>query len=215
MSRKTLRLCRPQRVSNFLLLQVLCVSCKLHPPVPFLRCQGWQPECCFLAAIWPIFLKVWWGLRSAVVMSYCCLSANWSLEFVLSPLATDMDKIFYQENCCPLRILQFSDHSVQMVDGCAWKSPKISSFWNIQSRMSGTQKNHATLKTTWITFPPHSDARFELQQVVLECVEGIKLSSLFSNIKVPVNGNKSPHTTRMYKVYNQVYFHLYHVLYTY
>lgn len=162
-------------------MQVRCVSCKLHPPVPFLRCQGWQPQCWFLAAIWPIFLKVWWVLRSAlvfcttsaVVTSYCCLPANWSLEFVLSPLATDIDKIFYQENCCPLHILQFSDHSVQMVDGL--KIPEDQQFLKYSELHVWHQKHHATLKTTWITFPPHSDARFELQQVVLECVEGIKL----------------------------------------
>lgn len=46
------------------------------------------------------------------------------------------------------------------------KSQYIYSFWNAQCNLSGTYK-HTKFKVTWITFLPHSDAEFELDQVVL------------------------------------------------
>ncbi len=54
--------------------------------------------------------------------------------------------------------------SLQTLDIVVCKNQQlISSFWNTQTNLSGTN-NHATFK---LTFHPHSDAWFEHQQIVL------------------------------------------------
>lgn len=71
-------------------------------------------------------------------------------------------------------------------DGCAWKSLKISSFWNIQSGVSGAKNTRQHSKPLQSPNLPIFDARFELQQVVLECVEGIEASQpAFQSSKSP------------------------------
>ncbi len=95
-------------------------------------------------------------------LSYCCISII-SNQSAHSPLTSDIDKAFSSTQL-PLTgyFLFFWPFSVNPKDGCAWKSQEISSFWNTQTSPSGTNK-HSSFK---ILFLPHSDARFELQQVV-------------------------------------------------
>ena len=49
---------------------------------------------------------------------------------------------------------------------CVWKSQDISSYWDIQTTLSGTN-NHSTVKVTKITFLSHSDIWSEKQLYLL------------------------------------------------
>ncbi len=78
-------------------------------------------------------------------LSFCCLSII-SNQSAHSPLTST--RHFRPHICHSLDIFFFPRaFSVNPRDGCAWRSQKISSFWNTQTSPSGTN-NHHTYKVT-------------------------------------------------------------------
>ena len=86
-----------------------------------------------------------WLERVLIWVTVAFLSSGTSLPILLWPLTST--RHFRPHNCHALDIFSFGPFSVNSKDGWAWKSQRISSFWNTQSGPSGTN-NHATFKVT-------------------------------------------------------------------
>ena len=74
-----------------------------------------------------------------------------------SPLTSLVNKVFLPTELLFIGcFLFFAAFYANSRDYYVWKSQKISSFWDTQTTLSGTN-NHSTVKVTEITFLPHSD----------------------------------------------------------
>ena len=98
-------------------------------------------------------------LHTTVVMRgylrYCHLPVSFD-QSGPSPLTSLINNAFLPaELLLTGCFLFFTPFSANSRDCCAWKSQEISSFWDTQTTLSGTN-NHSTVKVTLITFLPIS-----------------------------------------------------------
>lgn len=98
------------------------------------------------------------SIRQEGYLIYCCLPVmqNLCLDVFLWFLTST--RHFGPKNCCSLDIFTFlGPFSVKSRNGWVKKCRQISSFWNCQTSLSGSD-NHGGLKVNYITFLSHSDA---------------------------------------------------------